>query len=121
MIRFATAAIALAMTGAAVAQTPAVDVARSGGLIGERFDGYVGIVRPVTPAVRSEVAKINNERRALYSRLAAAKGASPSDVGVTAGCQLLARVPVGGAYMWNDGGWRTRGPKDPPPVPFYCS
>ena len=58
---------------------------------------------PVSPAVRSQVATINIQRRSLYSSLAASKGVSPQDVGVTAGCELLARVGVGEAYMWPDG------------------
>ena len=65
------------------------------GAVGERYDGYLGVAAPVSAAVRSQVASINIRRRSLYSSLAARKGASPQDVGVTAGCQLLARVGVG--------------------------
>ena len=56
----------------------------------------------------------------LYSNLAASKGVSPSDVGVTAGCQLLARVTVGETYMLADGKWRRRGAGQAAPVPDYC-
>lgn len=104
----------------AVAQTSAVDAARAAGQVGERYDGYLGVAAPVSPTVRSQVATINIQRRSLYSNLAASRGASPSDVGVTAGCQLLARVEVGQAYMWNDGTWRRRAPGAQPPVPNYC-
>ena len=69
------------------AQTPAVNAARAAGIVGERYDGYLGIAAPAPAAVRSQVATINIQRRSLYSRLAASKGASPQDVGVTAGCQ----------------------------------
>jgi uncharacterized protein YdbL (DUF1318 family) len=104
----------------AAAQTPAVDGARVAGAVGERFDGYVGVAVPVSAAVRSQVASINIQRRALYSRLAASKGVSPQDVGVTAGCQLLARVSVGEAYMLGDGVWRRRAAGQGAPVPDYC-
>ena len=90
------------------AQTPALDAARASGLVGERYDGYLGVVGNVSGAIRGQVARINIQRRSLYSNLAATKGASPQDVGVTAGCQLLARVGVGEAYMWADGAWRRR-------------
>jgi uncharacterized protein YdbL (DUF1318 family) len=106
--------------GAAVAQTPALDSARAVGGIGERFDGYIGVAAPVSPQVRGQVASINIRRRALYSSLAARKGVSPQDVGITAGCTLLARVPVGGAYMLTDGAWRRRGGGQGAPVPDYC-
>lgn len=104
----------------AVAQTPAVDAARAAGQIGERYDGYLGVAGPVSAAVRSQVASINIRRRSLYSNLAASRGVSPSDVGITAGCQLLARVGVGEAYLWTEGGWRRRAPGQPAPVPSYC-
>jgi len=103
-----------------MAQTPAVDVARAQGVVGERYDGYLGLAGPVSQQVRGEVGKINIERRALYSRLATSKGASPREVGITAGCQLLSRVPVGGAYLLSDNIWRKRAPGAAPPVPSYC-
>jgi uncharacterized protein YdbL (DUF1318 family) len=104
----------------AVAQTPAVAASRAAGQIGERYDGYLGVAGPVSAAVRSQVASINIRRRSLYSNLAASRGVSPSDVGITAGCQLLARVGVGEAYLWTEGGWRRRAPGQPAPVPSYC-
>jgi uncharacterized protein len=104
----------------AAAQTPAVNAARVAGAVGERYDGYMGVASPVSGAVRSQVATINIKRRSLYSNLAASKGVSPQDVGVTAGCQLLARVAVGEAYMWADGVWRRRAAGQAPPVPNYC-
>ena len=113
-------AAALLMVAPAVAQTPAVNSARASGAVGERYDGYLGVAAPVSGAVRSQVATINIKRRSLYSNLAARKGASPQDVGVTAGCQLLARVGVGEAYMWADGVWRRRAAGQGPPIPNYC-
>ena len=71
------------------------DGTRAAGAIGERYDGYLGVAAPVSDAVRSQVASINIQRRTLYSNLAAKRGASPQDVGITAGCQLLSRVAVG--------------------------
>jgi hypothetical protein len=113
-------ALALLAAAPAAAQTPAVDTARAAGAVGERYDGYIGVVSPVSPAVRSQVASINIQRRSLYSRLAASKGVSPRDVGITAGCQLLARVAPGEAYMLGDGAWRRRAAGQAAPVPDYC-
>jgi uncharacterized protein YdbL (DUF1318 family) len=104
----------------AAAQTPAIEAARAAGIIGERYDGYLGVASVASGAVRSQVATINIQRRSLYSNLAARKGVSPQDVGVTAGCQLLARVAVGQAYMLADGVWRRRAAGQAPPVPDYC-
>jgi len=111
---------AAALAGQALAQTPAVDAARSAGAVGERYDGYLGIAAPVSAAVRSQVASINIRRRSLYSSLAARKGASPQDVGVTAGCQLLARLGVGQSYLLADGVWRRRAAGQGSVAPDYC-
>jgi uncharacterized protein YdbL (DUF1318 family) len=104
----------------AMAQTAAVDAARAAGQVGERYDGYIGVASPVSSAVRSQVASINIKRRSLYSNLAAQRGVSPSDVGITAGCQLLARITVGEAYLLADGAWRRRASGQAVALPDYC-
>ena len=110
----------VALAGPAAAQTPAIDAARAAGIVGERFDGYLGFAASPTAAVRSQVTSINIRRRSLYSNLAARRGVSPAEVGITAGCQLLARVGVGQAYLLSDGAWRRRAPGQAAPVPSYC-
>lgn len=113
-------AVLTLLTPAAGAQTAAVNAARASGTAGERYDGYLGLSATAPINLRSQVATINVTRRALYTRLAAARGASPQDVGITAGCQLLARVGVGQSYMLIDGVWRRRGPGQGAPAPDYC-
>jgi len=120
MIRLLLGLAGLAVALPAAAQTPLVDSARQAGAVGERFDGYMGYAVAVPAALRSQVETINIRRRALYSNLAARKGVSPREVGITAGCQLLARVAVGQSYMLSDGVWRRRGSGQPAPVPGYC-
>jgi len=104
----------------ASAQTPAVEAARVAGVVGERYDGYMGFATAGSAQLKSQVAAINIRRRSLYSNLAASRGASPQDVGITAGCQLLARVGVGQAYMLGDGVWHRRASGQPAPIPDYC-
>ena len=118
--------LALAVSGLAAvavpssAQTPAVDAARQAGQVGERYDGYMGYVGSPSTVVRSQVSAINIRRRALYSNLAASRRVAPQEVGIAAGCQLLARVQVGQAYMLGDGRWRVRAPGQSAPIPQYC-
>lgn len=100
--------VALAVTATASAQSPVVDQARAQGVVGERYDGYMGLAGPASSALRGAVGAVNIKRRALYSDLAAKKGVSPQDVGLTAGCQLLSRLIVGEAYLLADGKWRRR-------------
>ena len=107
--------------GTAMAQTsPAVTAARSAGLIGERFDGYLGARIVIPAATRQATESVNIRRRALYAGLAARRGVSRDEVGITAGCSLLARVAVGEWYLLGDGEWRQRRPGQPAPIPDYC-
>ncbi len=114
-------AVALMLAAGASAQQPdLIAQARSAGLIGERFDGYIGVVTTPSPALRAQVAAINIKRRSLFSNLAARRGVGAQDVGITAACTLLGRVAVGEAYMLGDGQWRRRGPGAGAPRPDYC-
>ena len=110
----------LCLAAPAAAQTPVLGAAIEAGQVGERYDGYLGVAGTVTPAVRSQVARINIERRSIYSNFAASRRVSPQDVGITAGCQLLARVGTGQAYLLSDGSWRKRAAGQPAPAPDYC-
>ncbi len=117
----AAGALAAAVPAAAPAQSvPAVAAARRSGIVGERFDGYLGYVVAPSATVRSQVDAVNIRRRALFSNLAVSRGATPGEVGITAGCQLLARVAVGEAYLLSDGTWRRRAAGQSAPVPDYC-
>ena len=116
-------AAAVGMTAVAVplaAQTPAVDAARQAGQVGERYDGYMGVVGSASAMLRSQVSAINLRRRSLYSKLGTSRRVAPNEVAIAAGCQLLARVQVGQAYMLADGQWRRRASGQPAPVPQYC-
>lgn len=114
--------IATAIAVPAAAQnSPAVRAAKAAGQIGERYDGFIGYASPVPPAARREADAVNIRRRAHFSRLAAAKGVSPLEVGITAGCMTLASVQVGEVYMLADNRWRRRGPGQAVPVPHYCA
>lgn len=111
----------LAVPAATQAQDPATIVqARRSGLIGERYDGYLGIViaRP-SDALRRQVSAINIRRRSLYSGLASRKGVTPEEVGITAACSLLRRIGVGEYYLSGQGGWR-RVAAGQSPLPSYC-
>lgn len=118
----ALAALTTLLVPASVsAQDPAaILAARRAGLIGERYDGYLGIVSPYASAdVRRQVAALNIRRRSLYTNLAARRGVSPEEVGITAACSLLRRIGVGEYYLSGQGGWR-RVTTGRSPLPNYC-
>lgn len=113
---------ALAVAGvAAVAQSsPQMVAARQAGAIGERYDGYLGYSANPGERVGREVGAVNIKRRSLYTGLATRRNATVQEVGIAAGCELLAEVRVGESYMLNDGAWRRRAAGQPAPVPAYC-
>ena len=107
------------LAGPAVAQD-AVLAARAGGIVGERYDGYLGAARTLSPSLRAQVSAINIKRRALFSDLASRRGVTSGDVGIAAACALLVRVAVGEVYLLAEGQWRRRGSTEAPPRPDYC-
>jgi uncharacterized protein YdbL (DUF1318 family) len=110
----------LAMDGSASAQDPATIIAaKQAGQIGERYDGYLGYVIAPSAALRKQVDAVNIRRRSLYSSLAASKGVSPQEVGITAACSLLRRIGAGEYYLPGQGRWQRYAPGRSP-VPSYC-
>lgn len=107
----------MAITGLAVPaqaqRDPAYAAARADGSIGERTDGYLGIVGSATPALQRLVNDINIRRKAVYARKAGENSATIEQYAITAGCQAIARTVPGEKYQGPDGSWKTR--TDAPP------
>jgi uncharacterized protein YdbL (DUF1318 family) len=122
-VKFKFAALlALALAVPAAAQmSPAIRAAKAAGQVGERFDGYLGMAGSAPPALRREVEAINIRRRAHYANLANAKGVTPQEVGITAGCLTLRSVAVGEPYLLADNLWRRRTAMQSVPIPSYCA
>jgi uncharacterized protein YdbL (DUF1318 family) len=101
----------LALTGvqiAAQARDPAYAAARAAGQVGEKMDGYLGIVGTATPQLRALVDDINIKRRANYTERAQAQHATVEQYALTQGCILIARTVPGEKYQAPDGSWQTR-------------
>jgi uncharacterized protein len=117
----AIAGTAAAVPAVAPAQSYAeLAAARRAGQIGERYDGYLGLVTAVPPAVQRQVSAINIRRRSLYVALARRRGVTPQVAGLATGCELLTRVQVGEMYLLQDGVWRRHQPGQTVARPAYC-
>lgn len=108
---FLLAAVALGLVAApAQAQRdPAYAAARAAGQVGEKMDGYLGIVGAATPALRAMVDDINIRRRAVYAERAQAEGATLEEYAFTAGCLAIQRTVEGEMYQAPNGSWVARG------------
>ena len=109
----AAAAVATAFGGFAAPafaqRDPAYAAASADGEIGEKMDGYLGIVGAETPALRKIVNDINIKRRAVYSDRAKANNATLEEYALTAGCQAILATKPGEKYQAPNGSWETRG------------
>lgn len=108
----AGSAFAVALGGVAAPayaqRDPAYAEARSSGQVGEKMDGYLGIVGSETVELRRIVNDINIKRRAVYSERAQATNATLEEYALTAGCQAILATKPGEKYQAPDGSWQTR-------------
>jgi hypothetical protein len=93
---------------------PAYAAAREAGQVGERVNGYLGIVGAANPDLQRVVDDINNQRRQVYTQRAQAEGATLEQYALTAGCMAISRTAPGEKYQAPDGSWQTR--TSAPPV-----
>ena len=78
--------------------------AKSQGLVGERLDGYLGIVKPAA-GVQSLLDKINSGRRDYYRDIAKRNGTSQDVVEALAGKKAIQKTPAGQYIQNASGGW----------------
>jgi uncharacterized protein YdbL (DUF1318 family) len=110
LLAFSAAAMALtALAAPALAQRdPAYEAARQSGKVGEKPDGYLGIVGGADASLKQVVDDINIQRRALYAQKAQAANATLEEYALTAGCLAISRTAAGEKYMTPQGAWQTR-------------
>ena len=108
------AAIAVALALGSIAapawaqRDPAYSAARAAGQIGEKTDGYLGIVGGGGGDLRALVDDLNIKRRANYTDRARSQNATVEEYAFTQGCILIARTSPGEKYQAPDGSWQTR-------------
>jgi uncharacterized protein YdbL (DUF1318 family) len=112
-----SAAVATALLGLACgaglaraqARDPAYAAARAAGQVGEKVDGYLGVVGAGNAPLRAIVDDLNIKRRAVYSQKAQGQHATVEEYAFTSGCLLIAQTSPGEKYQAPDGSWQTRG------------
>ena len=103
-----------ALAGTAYAQRdPAYAAARAAGQIGEKMDGYLGIVGSAPPEVRAMVSDLNIKRKAVYAQKAQAAKVTIEEYAFGSGCDAIARTAPGEKYEAPGGSWQTRGSGPP--------
>ena len=101
--------LALVTGTAALAQRdPAYAAARASGAVGERMDGYLGVVAAASAQIRSLVADINIKRKQIYFEQATENRVTAEQYAFSAGCTAIVRTAPGEKYQAPDGSWETR-------------
>jgi hypothetical protein len=99
----------LAFAPIAPAIAGALTDALQAGHIGERYDGYLGVVSPPGSAdIRELVESTNAKRREKYAQIAKKNGIATASVAGQAGTRLLERAKPGTYVMAKDGAWTKR-------------
>ncbi len=100
----------LALPAPAMAQRdPAYEAARQSGQVGEKMDGYLGVIGSQPAAIQNMVADLNRQRRENYTQRAQAQSVTLQEYALTQGCILISRTASGEKYQAPDGSWQTRG------------
>ena len=99
---------ALLLILAVMASAADLDQAKSDGLVGERADGYLGIVATSVPAdVASLVADVNAKRKSEYERIASANNITLAQVEALAGKKTIEKTRSGD-WIKLEGGWQRK-------------
>ena len=82
---------------AAHAQGPVIDQAKAQGIVGEQFDGYLGIVdaSKASADVKRRVSEVNAGRLAEYTRISGEKGDPVATVAAAMAEKQFARATAG--------------------------
>jgi uncharacterized protein YdbL (DUF1318 family) len=97
----------------ALAAAPALaadlDAAKDAGQVGERADGYVGLVDASAPdEVKALVKRVNEGRRAKYREIARKRDVPLEAVAVQAGAKLIERAQPGHYVMDASETWKRK-------------
>ena len=84
----------------------ALDEAKQQGSLGERPDGYLGLVKPSSsPDTVNLMKDINRKRRDVYKGIAEKNGTALSAVEALAGKKAIDKTPSGQFIMQPNGTW----------------
>ena len=82
-----------------------LDDAKAQGWVGERRDGYLGLIEGAPATAQPLIDRINTERRAAYESVATSNNVPRDQVEALAGQKLIARAKPGEFIMDAAGRW----------------
>ena len=104
--RITTVSFAALLFLSTTASAMTLQEAKAAGLLGERADGYVGVVSD-TPEANRIAEDMNAKRRTGYQDIAAERGLTQEEVEAVAGQRNIRETP-GGEYIYTTNGWQRK-------------
>ena len=102
-------ALALLAVPSGLALADQLGDAKKAGSVGERPDGYLGVVdNNAGPEVKALVKEINEKRREKYGAIAKKRGTSVKAVAALAGEKWIKKTPPGQYVMTSSGKWKQK-------------
>lgn len=101
----AAAALLMLLAGPAFALD--LQEARQSGVIGEKTDGYVSVLKP-SAAASALASDVNAKRRAEYEKISKANSQPVDVVGKVAAEQIIQKLSKGAMFQTPSGGWASR-------------
>ena len=90
-----------------IASAISLDEAKAQGLVGERADGYLGVVSSTSTEIQQLIDSINQKRKAKYIEIAARNGTDLATVEKLAGEKTVSKTPSG-QYVNVNGSWQRK-------------
>lgn len=90
------------------AEASALTQPKKAGIIGERFDGYVGIVKNASAEIKQLVKGVNLKRKAKYQSIAKKQKLSLKKVELVAGQRAIQKTLKGNYVFLKGKGWVTK-------------
>lgn len=84
-----------------------LDEAKSKGLVGEKRNGYLGVVKD-SPEVKALVSDINAKRKAQYGEIAKKNGTALNAVENLAGEKAVEKTSSGNYIQDSSGSWKKK-------------
>ena len=107
--RFTTLLLVAALCATTAVSASDLASAKADGWIGEKPDGYIGLVRSDAPAdVQTLMREVNAKRRTEYQRIADRQGAPLAEVEKVGGMTAIEKTRPGHYVMDATGRWRRK-------------
>lgn len=105
---FSKILLVIMMTFSATVFAADLTQAKEDGLIGERYDGYIGIVKAVSADVKALVKETNQKRKEKYQEIAIDRQLPLNKIEIIAGEAAINKTLPGNYIMISEGQWEKK-------------